>query len=276
MQKKYWAMLLAAGIFMLGSCKNKAANESSFKESSPGVGAATVTKNAPSRQVIKTAALELQVENVHEEVAQLQQLIQSLNGHVYHYEMKSNREFINEHEVSLDSTRYTYRLQPIAELKVRIPASHGDTFIHAMLKNNAAIEHLLLDENDITDQLVLNETLNESNSTLTKDPDVDQLQIQNQLAHRKVNNQSLQYKSAYLWFDIQLQGRAQNISHLLATTHEYHTPIGIRLFHALDGGWQILANLVSACLYIWPIWIVGVILGFIWRKNYFKLRRSHL
>lgn len=276
MQKKYWATLVAAGVLILGACKNQATRESSFEESSPGVGTASSTKNASSRQVIKTAALELQVENVHEEVAQLQQLIQSLNGHVYHYEMKSNREFLNEQEVSLDSTRHTYRLQPIAELKVRIPAKQGDTFIHAMLKNNAAIEHLLLDENDITDQLVLNETLNASNSTLNKDPDEDQLQMQNQMAQRKVDNQSLQYKSAYLWFDIQLQGRAQNISHLLATKHVHHTPIGIRLFHALQGGWQILATLVSACLYIWPIWIVGVILGFLWRKSYFKFRRSHL
>lgn len=275
MQKKYWAILLAAGILILGACKDQAANESGFKESSPVVASAAPSKKSPDRQVIKTASLDLQVENVHEEVTQLQQLIQSLHGHVYHYEMKSNREFIHEQEVSLDSTRYTYRLQPIAELKVRIPARQADTFIHAMLKNNAAIEHLLLDENDITDQLVLNETLNASNSTFTKDPDVDQLQLQNQLAQRKADHQSLQYKSAYLWFDIQLQGRPQNISHLLATTHRNYTSIGIRLFHALEGGWQILATLFTACLYIWPLWIVGVILGFIWRKNYFKIRRSH-
>ena len=72
--------------------------------------------------------------------------------------------------------------------------------------NKVAIKHLLLDENDRTDQLVLNETLNASNSTLTKDPDVNQLQIQNQVARRKVDNQALRYKSAYLWFDIQLMG----------------------------------------------------------------------
>ena len=57
---------------MLGAYKNQATHESSFEESSPVIGAASITKYASSRQVIKTAALELQVENFHEVVTQFQ------------------------------------------------------------------------------------------------------------------------------------------------------------------------------------------------------------
>lgn len=77
----------------------------------------------------------------------------------------------------------------------------------------------------MTYQLVSNETLNASNSALSKDPEVDYVTPQNQMAQEKEAAINRFRAKAPIYGSIfNFRGAPENISHLLATKHVLHTP----------------------------------------------------
>lgn len=254
--------IFLAILILLSSC---AQNNSKLSE--PAVPATSETSTSSSqaeeeRQTIRTAHIELQVDQVENQVVTLQEVVQKLNGHVYHYEMQSNKHAETSCPIRLDSIQHSYQTLPQAILKIRVPVAKADSFIRTILCLPVQIEQLVLDEEDVTDEIELNQALNQgvagsvAHSLKQKQYEDGKQEVQ---IRRKQQTKSLSYRTKFLWFEVVLHGQPR--THHFYTTRDSNrqTPFYVRSWDALLQGWHLFALVFSGLLTLWPFVFFGVI-----------------
>ncbi|MBK7764594.1 MAG: DUF4349 domain-containing protein [Bacteroidetes bacterium] len=155
MNTKIIIPIIGIASLFLFSCDENYEHEKSIslaKEVAADVNAEEVETDS-SRTVIKSAELSLRVDTVEKRIQQIQQKVNQMQGHILHYEIQSNKNYIDKVEYSLDSSYEVNQINPHAQIRLRIPVEYTDTFIHQMLSMNMRLDEFLLDENDVTEDL---------------------------------------------------------------------------------------------------------------------------
>lgn len=233
------------------------------------------------RVVIRTAELKLSVGHLPEKVNEIRNLAGLLHGKVYHYDVKSNRQFRQETAFALDSAYHVYDVHPEAFVKIKIPVADADSFIQAVLNMDATIDQLTLDDEDITEDLLAKKELiapvipdSDKPKKLTEQQYRDE-RAETMIA-RKADFNKLNYRSAFLWFDIHLNGEPYVEKHPVFTSHELRSPFFLEAYTALREGAYHVESLLLVLLNIWPYLLIVTILIIAHKKRWIRLFPSRL
>lgn len=270
---KFCGALLIAALLFASCGDNRPLN---FKEQANGEATASLpdTNNAAERIIIKTADITLDVDQVESSVQQFQELVNHMQGHVFHYELQNEKQLQQEVQQSQDSLLQITSIQPGAMMKIRVPAQNGEPFIAAVLKMNGRIENFLFDENDVTElitekkELMLTDArLSAEKKTTTKDR-LQQIEAptNESFIRRKADYAKMNYQSKNLWFDIRLKGKKYTIQQISARTPDLQIPFTVRAATALQNGWYGLSLLITTLLNLWPLFVIAMLLLLLIRK----------
>ncbi|MBK7762427.1 MAG: DUF4349 domain-containing protein [Bacteroidetes bacterium] len=249
MNTKIIIPIIGIASLFLFSCDENYEHEKSIslaKEVAADVNAEEVETDS-SRTVIKSAELSLRVDTVEKRIQQIQQKVNQMQGHILHYEIQSNKNYIDKVEYSLDSSYEVNQINPHAQIRLRIPVEYTDTFIHQMLSMNMRLDEFLLDENDVTEDLFEKKEIAEINISGKTKPKtiIQQSYLEERLAEKikqKADYARLQHKTKYLWFNISMQGDSYIEKHSVANTETLRTPFYIQAINSLQFGWQGFAS----------------------------------
>jgi hypothetical protein len=267
-----------ASLFLFFSCANSPNASTDLETASVVPATKNIAQASPERVVLKTAELKLQVDNVPQKVKEIQSVISTMQGHVIHYEINTNKFFKKELEYSLDSSYVINECKPEGLLKVKIPISQCDTFIQTMLSMNTDIDKLLIDEEDVTEDLIEKKELISTGAikgieenSLKKEKYYDD---KNETTiRRKAEYSKLNYRAKYLWFDIYLQGNSYLEKNKIASSKIMYTPFYVKALKAINEGWQGFSLLLTLLLRIWPFILIVIIILLIYKRKWWRLKR---
>lgn len=252
-----WAAVAFFALFMASCGAHQEPKPTETEASAP----ASATALDKTRKIIRNADIELAVVSVEDEVNKVQEFVNTLQGHVHHYELKNTPTEYHEIPTHTDSLTIQQTYHPEAFLQIQIPSQAADTFIHHMLHQQAIIENFRFDEQDITESLADQQ---------------DQVTQSNDRYHENISKaklQSLHYKSRYLWFDMRMKGPAFLQTHVVALPLKSDGPLWIRCKMATQFGWQWSTKFIIALIYFWPLWISFAVITWLWKgKKYQRLR----
>jgi len=253
LQKTFLAYIACGLLF--SSCSQNY-NISSFSGETP----AEILPPDSTRMLIKTAELKLRVEDVQQTIIKIQQAVNSMDGHVMHYEINANRAHKQEVAYSLDSSYLVDEIHPEGLMKIRIPVGASDSFIHTMLTIESSIDKLLFDEEDITEELNERRELSmiiphekKSQDTCTTNLNIFAIQRKSEYVKGK-------YLTQFLWFDISLQGNSYIEKKKTAGDHQIHDSIFVNLIRAFETGWFAFAVFFTTVISAWPFLIILMII----------------
>ncbi len=276
MTNKIILLLWSAVILLFISCGEQDRTLSEKRSKASSSGAKSAPANDTSRMVIKTAEIKLQVDDVSENIKTIQSTVHSMNGHVIHYEVNSNRQYQQEIAWSLDSGIIINNINPQGFMKVKVPTEQSDSFIHAMLSMNASIDKLLVDEEDVTEDLSEKADLADMDSPLETKPthlkETVYADHKNEVAiMRKADYNRLDYRTKYLWFDIYLQGHTFVEKTKTATMHDLHEPFYVNAFKAIEAGGYAFSIFLVALLHVWPFILLIILFMIAYKRKWFRV-----
>lgn len=259
----------------IASCKQY--DKNSMAELQPASASAIDEASLPDsmRTVIRTAEIELRVDDVSKKINDIQSTVNQFKGHVTHYEINSNVSSQQEVACSIDSSNMVRQLNPEGYLKVKIPVESSDSFVHAMLKMNAEIDKLLLDEEDITESLkekkeLVNSYVSGTSKTSGLKGQMYDDDKQEEMISRKSEYARLNYKSSFLWFDIHLKGNSYTETHRIASAKNIHEPFYVKAYQAFNSGWYVFSMFLIVLLNLWPFLIAGLLILISIKKKWWK------
>lgn len=209
-----------------------------------------------SRKIKKTSSAEIKVDSLAETLDTLGTSIQNLGGHIFHYEINSNKTNEERFSKTLDSTCVIEMYQPSAMLKVKVPSEKANSFISQLMRLDAQIENFQYDEEDLT----TTENLIVAKTTVEK--------------QNKANQTSeLNHQTKYLWMDINIKANQYQKTTIKANDVSISEPFYMGITKSLQSGWFYLSKLLIAVLNLWPL-VILTIIGFIIYKKYNSLKFS--
>ena len=248
--------------------------------SSPATESINFESNADSaRTVIKTADIKLNVKNIEQEIQSFQDKVNTLNGHVFHYEINNNRTLENEFQQSMDSAYQIYKVETVGYMKVKVPVSQTDDFVKYVLSKNGVIEHFSLDEQDVTEDLQeKKELVNMDVNTTTKKQTIASNEYDKNTKEEKIKLKTdfkkLAYKTNFLWFDIAMNGNTFMDKEIVASSKNYRTPFYVSALKALDNGWYLFSQLLVGLLHLWPFILLTVLVLIVIKKGKISFKKG--
>ncbi len=225
-----------------------------------------------TRDIIKTASIQLEVNQLERSIIELKQALKPINGYVHKYEINNDSYTQDSYQKSMDSTVTIEKLLPRSSLSVRIPIAYADSFINYILNADATISSLKISDEDVTENIwekkqrakiydqsakVKEHKGSSKNISYDNDNAIDAIKS-------KATAAKLNYETKYLWFDIRLNALPVIKTKTSLTAKNYRTPIHIGLANALIGGWHICENILIGLLTIWPVLLLlGLVLFFV-------------
>lgn len=264
-----------ACLLLIVSCKQYDKNSKAEIQAATASAIDEATQVDSARTIIRTAEIELQVDDVPQKINEIQSTVTHFNGRVTHYDINSNQTFQQEVACSTDSSTVIRQLSPVGHMKVKVPAEYSDTFVHALLSLDADIDKLLMDEEDVTEDLLEKKELvnsyasNASKTTALKGQMYDD-EKHEQMISRKSDYAKLHYKSNYLWFDIHLKGKPSIESHRIVSAKNIHEPFYVNAYKAFNSGWYVFSMFLVVLLNLWPFIILAVLLLVAIKKKWFR------
>ncbi len=237
------------------------------------------TAMVADRVIIKTAEISMDVKNVEQSIQDFQQMLRTVNGHVYHYEIKNEKQFQSEVEHSLDSTLVLNQVYPTGYLKVKVPVAYADTFISNVINMNGQISNFMFDENDVTEDITEKKELMlsdvQSSNTSNKPRKIDEKYFDKETKEsyikRKAEFSKVNFQTKNLWFDIHLKGTSYIDKQLISTAKSYRTPFYVRALKSLDNGWYVFSLFIIGVLQLWPFLILATLIFISIKKKWHKL-----
>jgi PBP1b-binding outer membrane lipoprotein LpoB len=283
---KILALTLFMSLLLFGCGQHQNPNSTSATSMDNSVSEASspdAEHSTEDRVIIKTANLSMDVNHVEQSVKEFQHLVNGLNGHIFHINLKNEKRSTREVKASLDSTLLIHEIHPYAMLKVKIPASQGDSFVHAVLNMKGTVVDFQVDENDVTEtisekkELMLASASGNPSAVKSTDAYYADKDRKEEYIQRKSAFSKMAYQTKFLWFDVELSGLNYASQQMISSAQNQRTPFYVRAAEALRNGWYGFSIFLAGVLSIWPFILCGVLLFGILRSAWFKrlLKTSH-
>lgn len=234
--------------------------------------------NENDRKVVKTAQISLNVDHLEQSIIQLKSFLKPIKGYVYNYQIENHSYQTDQYQKNMDSTVSVQKVTPEGNLSVRIPIAVADSFINFVLNGNAQIASLKISDDDITENLwekkQIANVYDGSKKTIKKSN--KQIAYNNNTAIDAIKAKALaakmDYKTKYLWFDINMSAKPFYETNTTIAAKNYRTPIHIAFANAIVTGWHICEDIILALVTIWPVLLLLGLVLFMIRR--YRLRAS--
>ena len=233
-----------------------------------------------NRKIVKTANISLKVDHLEKSIIDLKSFLKPIKGYVYNYEINNESYTEDSYQKNLDSSVVVERIHPKGNLSVRVPIAEADSFINFVLRSDATISSLQINDEDVTENLwekkqVANVYSNSGKAQKqkgnSKNINYDNNTSMNAIK-AKAMAAKMNYQTKYLWFDINLSAKPFYKSITAIAAKNYRTPIHVGLANALIKGWHICADIILALVTVWPVLLLLGLVLFLIRK--YKVRMN--
>ena len=170
---------------------------------------------------------------------------------------------------TLDSNIIITNIHPTGMMKVKIPFAQSDRFISEVLAMGGDIDHFLLDENDVTedihekkDLMLLDANLSKANIK-QKNGTNTSMASKESLIKRTSDFAKLNYQTKHLWFDIHFNGQSFQTQQMTFAPKSVRPPFYVNAFKSLQEGWLGLSFIFVVLLKLWPLFLISFIMLFI-------------
>ncbi len=230
------------------------------------------------RKVVKTANISLKVDHLEKAIINLKTFLKPIKGYVYNYEINNETYKEDSYQKTIDSSVVVEKIVAQGKLSVRVPIAKADSFINYVLNSNATISSLQIHDDDITENLwekkeVAN-VYSKSGKAQHRKGNSKNIYYDNNTSMNAIKAKALaakmNYKTKYLWFDIQMTAAPYYKSATTISAKNYRTPLHIGFANAAVKGWHICSDIILALVTVWPILLlIGLGLFFV-RKYHLK------
>lgn len=233
-----------------------------------------------NRKIVKTAQISLEVDKLEKSIIDLKTFLKPINGYVYNYEISNDNYQSDQYQKNMDSSVLIEKISPQGNLSVRVPIAHADSFINYVLQSNAQIASLKINDDDVTENLwekkQVARVYSKSGKAQERKGNSESISYDNNNSLNAIRAKAvaakIDYKTKYLWFDINMMAKPFYKLTTTIAAKNYRTPMHVRLANAMTTGWYICADILVALVTIWPfILLIGLGL-FFFRK--YRLRYS--
>lgn len=285
--KKTVIILLAATIVLTGCAKNeKAENSPVSAESSDNIMSSSVaTVNIEGKKFVKTADINLDVKDAYQSTMNIEHSVASVGGYVTESDLQSHILSEEVLPLSQDSAKEVKKYYISANLTARVPNEKMGDFLMTLNREIQFPNYRIIKAEDVTLNLKSSEldnqnlqnsqkkldTLLKQKGNIDKKSEIidNQEEKVSQINQNQIRNLDLDDKITYSTISIQLQENPKIKTIIIANTDKSIDFAGLKykIFHALESGLYLLQNVVVALLYLWPLWILGIIIYLLYKKK---------
>lgn len=272
--------LLLAALFLVSCHQNQSGNVAdmsmeeetmlverrSYDESTPPIDA-IAKQEVIKKKIIKDGRLSLRVSDLENTKVRVDTIVQHHGGY-----------YANEKLINTDwETSY--------HLNIRIPSEHFERFISDIETGDGEILIKEINARDVTDQFIDLETrlenkrnyLKRYNDLLLKANSIKEiLEIEEKIRALEEEIESATGQLKYLSDQVDYSTLDLTISTQknFKYSPENRDKFTERLKQSLSKGWFGLVDFFLFLIHIWPIWIIGVLIYYAWRKYKMRSRRK--
>lgn len=230
------------------------------------------TTIAIERKIIKTADLKCRVDNVLDATQKVEGMVKAMGGTVEESRLENRRASSEEIAYKPDSVKLLQTFEPVSYLSLRVPDESLDSVVNSLSAISGFVDVRNLKQQDATIQYLGNKMKNylaktqekaksgkvaDASYNNIKGEEVIYRELENLQLVDKVNYSTLTvalYQAAYT--QIEIKPNPDNIRAV---------PYSTQLYGALDKGWYLLKMIMLAIVFIWPLWIAGIIIVMLYR-----------
>lgn len=292
-------------LFFLQACENSS-KESTMSETTTSVSQEEISADAEApisstaatyqsndRKFVRTADLSMEVKNVYQSTTQIESKISQLGGFVTESNLESRILSETIYPVSSDSSREVRKYLVNNNLRVRVPQQELGSFLIGLGEEMEFLNYRNIKANDVNLELLLSsleqERLKKTNNQLDeitqekgKIGDKQEI-IENisdkrlQINDQKLNKLKLKDEIAFSTVTIQLSEKEKiaekMVINLKNYDDKYRPDFWYSAGNSLKDGFQFFQSICIGLLYIWPLWIIGVLVYFVF-KYLIKTRKT--
>lgn len=275
---------LALPVLSLAACQSGTVHESGNVAAKDAAAVADSTNfthdisalNSPSRKQVRTADVRCRVNNVFNAVTTLEHTVAGMDGVVVESTLQNT--FGREQDIpwTNDSLQRVRLYTPTANLTLRVPASKLDSVVHVLTSMATFIDQRTLKEQDKTLAYLSIALKNQETGQADVKPDkkVSTLDVANyrddkkeSAIDRKIANMAILDESNYATFSVQLfQPQLADVQTIVNPDRVTRAGFGTEVLTSLRSGMVFFRDLLLFLLRLWPLWVLGGLAGFLYRK----------
>lgn len=233
-----------------------------------------------SRKFVRKADVSIEVENVYRSTTNIERKLSNLNGFVEKSELDSRVNSRQTFPVNADSAIEVKRYTVNNYMTVRLPHENMNEFLLSLGEEMVFLNHRNISAEDIgltlewakLEQNRLNQSndelkdLNNQKGKINDKKDVIQTAADNKLAanHQKIKSLELDDQVNFSSIQIQIREKEKIAETMVFNsktyTDKYRPDFFYSLGKSLQGGFYLLQTLLLGLLYIWPLWIIAILI----------------
>ncbi|RYY85997.1 MAG: DUF4349 domain-containing protein [Chitinophagaceae bacterium] len=244
---------------------------------SPAETADTVASGAaPESKLVKTAALQLQVADVHSGTRALTELAKGLGGGLRHQHVGANESSSRELKMGTDSLLVLHALAPSASLTLRVPSAKLDEFLFEAARVASFINSSDLDVDDRTLDFVAAEWRAAARQQFLESPGTSRkvtgsttaLNIRDEQIQQRLEQRGIDDAVRYSTVRVELAQPPLLRREIVVNNNlDAYTPsFGSRLWESMERGWEMFAAVLLFGAHLWVFLLAGVLVWVAIRK----------
>ena len=262
--------------------------ERTVMDSAISSSAAVVDKNS-TRKFIRTADVKFKVKNVAKSTYAIEDATSKFAGFVTYTNLQSTIYEEDKTKVSQDSTLVTTKYKVENNITIRVPNTKLDTIIKTIAKQIDFLDYRIITADDVSLQMLSNEMAqkrsNSSEKRLEKaidskgkklnqivdaEENLDLKKEQNDAS--KIQNLSLNDQVNFSTITLNIYQDESIKQKMIAnekSINSYRPNIGLQILDSLKTGWFMFESIIATIVLLWPLFLIGV-LGFFGYKKFIK------
>ena len=296
--KKYMQYAIPALLILMASCnagqvgEMAKADEAAVTTTADTAAVSTdgvLKLDDPARKIIKTADMCCRVKDVFTATSGTEQLVMGVGGQVMESSMENQSSETKLLPYTTDSVKQVQTYTTTAHLTLKIPVQKLDTvlgvlagqaaFIHSRNRKLEDVTFQYLGNKMMTDAMKETNTDEQAMALARKTNDVitagDYTEGRKEKAiSRRLENSSILDQVAYATVRVDLYQPERMDVLILPDMNRLGKPSFCQqLGTALNGGWQLLQQLLVMLVYIWPLLLAGIVV-LVWfrRRKQFPVK----
>ena len=268
-----------AGNLRLSGNVNKANADPAQKPGAQQTTAAATNDEpaSPPRKRIRSADIKCRVDNVLQATLRLEHLVTQLDGGITESHIDNSPVETKEFVYKTDSLKKIQIIAPTATLTLRIPEKYLDSVVNMLSQSSGYVNYRTLKQSDVTLQYLSNNLKNQEQAKSPIDIDkgeknrLDLLQYKDErqeaMVDRKIANLQLNDDVKYSTLTVNFfQPAITDITVQINPDAIIKTSLSTDLRASLQGGVEILRTFLLAFVALWPLWMLGVLAWFGYKK----------
>ncbi|HRN79692.1 MAG TPA: DUF4349 domain-containing protein [Ferruginibacter sp.] len=263
MRKIFLLLLSTVYLFACNSYQSNDAEKTSYAASA----AAEESYTGDSVKLVRTANLQMKVQQVEKTAPEISTLTKKLGGMVMLYQLHASEDYSTSVPYSDDSMRVITRYTPQANMEVRIPTHQLDTFLFTVAKlgyytrnSNMQVDDRSLSylRNVRKQQVRTNAVESQLHQKRSTNDMVKNIQVQDEMIDQQIDNKSIDYDVLFSVVKIDLFQNAllrEEVT-IRANLSSYTAPFSYKMKQAFLSGWSHFQQLIIAITHLWMLIIL--------------------